>query len=249
MRPPRPSRILPSLLLAVLTPLASAQTEPHADWLAREKALTEALIQTPNSLSLLSRRGDFRQFLGQPEQAVADYERMIQIDPAQDAPHWRLGIAYYFAGAFSKAALQFQKYHAYDGRDRENGLWKFFSQARAEGLDAARRDMLLYKEFDREPFPSLYAMCAGKMPPDEVLKEVETKGLQNQRQVVFFAKYYVGLYLCLLDQKSEGLALVKEAVRLFSPSEAAVDGPGYMWQVARLHAEALGREIQNPQKR
>lgn len=249
MLPPLISRILPALLLACLSPLASAQTDSRTDWVTREKALTEALAQTPNSLSLLSRRGDFRQFLGQPEQAVADYERMIQIDPAQDAPHWRLGIAYYFTGAFSKAALQFQKYHAYDGRDRENGLWKFLSQARAEGLEAARRDMLVYKEFDREPFPSLYAMCAGKLPPNEVLKELETKGLQNQSQVVFFAKYYVGLYLSLLDQKPEGLALVKEAVRLFSPSEAAQNGPGYMWQVARLHAEALDREIQNPRAR
>jgi lipoprotein NlpI len=207
-----------------------------------EKAVTAALEKMPPSLRLLSRRGDARVFLGNFAGAIADYEGMIAQDPAQDAPHWRLGIAYYFEGRFPKAAAQFEKYHAFDNRDRENGVWKFFSQARADGIEAARKGLLQYTQFDREPFPSVYKMLAGEMTPAAVLAEVNQKGLQNDVRVVFFAKYYAGVMESLYGRKAEGLRLVEEAVALFNPDSAGRDGPGYMWHSARLHAAQLAHE-------
>lgn len=205
----------------------------------QERTLSAVLEKMPKSVSLLSRRGDVRVFAGRFAEAVADYEEMIAMDPKQDAPHWRLGIAYYFNGQFGKAARQFEKYHAYDGRDRENGVWKFFSQARAEGIEAARGNMLVYTQFDREPFPSVYKMLAGEMSPAAVLEEVEHKGLQNKPHVLFFAKYYAGVMEALNGRRAEGRRLVEEAVALFDPAAAGSDGPGYMWHCARLHAAEL----------
>ena len=209
----------------------------------QEAALTRALEETPGSVNLLSRRGDMRQFLGRFKDATADYEKMIELDPSQDAPHWRLGIAYYFTGAFEKGARQFEKYHAYDNRDRENGVWKFLCQARAQGLDQARKELLVYTRFDRHPFPALYEMLEGKKSPQQVLDESEEQAKQNP-QVAFFAKYYVGVYKDLLGEKAEGAKLVREAVEIFTPETAGNGGPGYMWQVARLHAA----QIEQPSK-
>lgn len=205
----------------------------------QEKALSATLEKMPPSASLLSRRGDARVFLGDFKGAVADYEGMISMDAALDAPHWRLGIAYYFAGDFSKAARQFEKYHSYDARDRENGVWKFLSQARGETLDAARKGLLPYTQFDREPFPAVYKMLAGELTPDEVLAEMGQKGLTGNPQVMFFAKYYAGLYLILTGQKAVGVQNVREAVALFPPSSVDRGGPGYMWHAARLHLAQL----------
>jgi lipoprotein NlpI len=210
---------------------------------AQEKSLSAVLEKMPSSPNLLSRRGDARVFTGDFKGAIADYEGMIAIDPSQDAPHWRLGIAYYFDGAFEKAARQFEKYHAFDGRDRENGVWKFFSQLRGEGLQAARKGLLLYTQFDREPFPSVYKMLAGEQTPSQVLEEVERKGLQTNPQVLFFAKYYAGLYAFDTGQKEQGLQWVQEAVALFPPSDADRGGPGYMWHAARLHAQQLAQML------
>ena len=209
----------------------------------QEAALTRALEETPGSVNLLSRRGDMRQFLGRFKDATADYEKMIELDPSQDAPHWRLGIAYYFTGAFEKGSRQFEKYHAYDNRDRENGVWKFLCQARAQGLEAARKELLVYTRFDRHPFPALYEMLEGKKPPQQVLDESKEQAKQNP-QVAFFAKYYVGVYKDLLGEKTEGAKLVREAVAIFTPETAGNGGPGYMWQVARLHAA----QIEQPSK-
>jgi lipoprotein NlpI len=207
-----------------------------------EKALTAAMEKMPPSLRLLSRRGDLRVFLGNFAGAIADYEGMIAQDPAQDAPHWRLGIAYYFDGRYAKGAAQFEKYHAFDNRDRENGVWKFFCQARGENIEVARKGLLHYTQFDREPFPSVYKMLAGEMRPSEVLEELAAKGLQNESRVVFFAKYYVGVMEFLNGRKKEGHKLVEEAAALFNTETAGQDGPGYMWHCARLQAALFAKE-------
>ena len=213
-----------------------------AGFLKQEEALTRAIEEAPRSINLLSRRGDFRQFLGRFPAAVADYEKMIELDPAQDAPHWRLGIAYYFNEEFEKGSKQFEKYHLHDGRDRENGVWKFLCDARSKGLDHARGSMLIYSRFDRHPFPSIYEMLEGKRSPQAVLDEAQELGGKQNPQVLFFALYYAGVYHDLIGEAAKGSRLVREAVDLFSAESAGSGGPGYMWQVARVHAGEIEKK-------
>ncbi len=234
------------ILLCVLSVLGGGllRAEPGAEFdgtalKEQEKTLSSVLEKMPASQGLLSKRGDVRVFLGDFKGAIADYEGMIALDPGQDAPHWRLGIAYYFAGEFGKAARQFEKYHAYDARDRENGVWKFFSQVRGETMEAARKGLLVYTQFDREPFPAVYRMLAGELSPEAVLEEMERKGQGGNTQVMFFAKYYTGLYLAVTGKREEGLKKVEEAVALFPQTGADRGGPGYMWHAARLHVREL----------
>jgi lipoprotein NlpI len=233
------------LVIAVASLVLFAQlraAEPDAAMLAgfaRDlQACDAALAKTPDSAPLLSRRGDCHLFLGEFAKAVADFEKMIALDPTRDAPHWRLGIAYYFAGDYAKSARQFEKYHAHDARDRENGIWRFLAQARTDGLEKARAEMLEYTRFDREPFPALYEMFAGRKTTAEVFAGIEAKKLGADERVLFFANYYCGLNEELLGRREEARALLRKAVA--SPwGRTAESGPAYMWQVARLHAERL----------
>jgi lipoprotein NlpI len=244
-------KIFLTLALGVVLGLSAARAAEPASWpewrapmlekFADElKTLDAALVSSPDAVPILSQRGDRHLFLGHFPQAVADYERMIALDASQDAPHWRLGIAYYFTGQFAKSAKQFEKYHAYDGHDRENGIWKFLAQEKADGLEKARAEMLSYTKFDREPFPSLYEMFAGQKSPAELLAEITRKGLEDDTQVVFFGNYYAGLDEAILGHRARGLELLEKAVSL--PQARAGGGPGYMWQVARLHWERLRAE-------
>ncbi len=223
-------------------PLAAAErSRMIAKWKEQVAGGDAALAKEPGAVGAYSARGDAHLFLGEFPEAVADFEKMIALDPAQDAPHWRLGIAYYFAGDFAKSARQFEKYHPFDGRDRENGIWKFLAQVKTDGSEKARAEMLVYTRFDREPFPSLYEMFAGKKTPDEVLAEIEKKGLADKEGVAFFANYYCGLGEEMLGHRARALELLQKAVA--SPlGRGAPGGPGYMWQVARLHWERLRAE-------
>jgi lipoprotein NlpI len=233
-----------ALALAAESPLPSSAAE-HAAMLAAfardEAALTAALATHPDDLAALSRRGDRRLFLGRFAAAIADYERMIALDPAQDAPHWRLGIAYHLAGDFAKSSRQFEKYHAYDDRDRENGIWKFLADARTSDLETARRAMLPYTRFDREPFPALYDMFAGRKTTAEFLADLKARGLDRDERVMFFANYYAGLNEQWLGRRARALELLRLAVA--SPwGRTAEGGPAYMWQCARLHLEKIVAE-------
>ena len=236
--------LLPVLLLAhgAFAGEPPISAEVRAEMIsAFEKTRSEAdaaLAKEPSSAEWLTRRGDARLFLGDAKGAVADFEKEIAIEPSHDAPHWRLGIAYYFTGEFAKSAKQFEKYHAYDGRDRENGVWHFLANARVVGIEKARAAMLEYTRFDREPFPSLYEMLAGKKTGADVLSEMEKKGLGDEASVMFFAHYYVGLNEDLLGHRDAAREHLAKAVALALKSGAR-GGPGYMGQVARLHCEAL----------
>ncbi len=223
-----------SVLLVILSVASSAFADESAMLQTFERQLA-ATKGSSDTVAAHSRRGDLHLFLNHPKESVAEFEKMIALDPTQDAPHWRLGIAYYFAGDFAKSAKQFEKYHAYDGRDRENGIWKFLAQARVDGIEKARKEMLIYKEFDREPFPALYEMFAGKRSGPDVLAEVERKKLTGDARVMFFAHYYAGLNEELLGNRKSALEHLRKAVALFTPETAGGGGPGYMWQVARVH--------------
>jgi lipoprotein NlpI len=219
-------------------PISEKQREEMTAGWKREVAEANAqLAKDAKLIRAYSDRGDAELFLGETKAAVADYEKMIELDSSLDAGHWRLGIAYYFAGEYAKSARQFEKYHAYDGRDRENGIWKFLAQAKVDGVEKARKEMLVYERFDREPFPTLYAMFAGKMTPDEFFADLEKRGLSNDEGVMFFANYYGGLGEDLRGNRAKAVELLGKAVA--SSLADSPRGPGYMWQVARLQWEKL----------
>ena len=209
-----------------------------AQFAADVSTLDKAIEENPRDPANFSRRGDRFLFLGNFAAAVADFERMIALDPAQDAPHWRLGIAYHFAHQFAKSSRQFEKYHAYDGVDRENGIWKFLADVKVIGLEPARRAMLVYHRFDREPFPSLYEMFAGRRTTMEFFADLKTRGIADQPRVMFFAHYYAGLHEDLAGRRDSAINLLREAVAN-SWGRTADGGPAYMWQVARLHYEVM----------
>ena len=222
---------------------SSFDEKARAEMLARfsvdDAALSAQLAKTPDMGALYSRRGDARLFLARFAEAVADYEKMIALDPAEDAPHWRLGIAYYLAGDFAKSARQFAKYQAHESGDRENGIWHFLANARATSIEKARTEMIEFTRFDREPFPALYEMFAGKRTGADVFAEMEKKGLAKNAGVMFFANYYVGLNEQLLGDVKAAREHLRRAV-LDGPS--AGGGAGYMWKVARLQFDLLARE-------
>ncbi len=233
--------LIPVITLAAEPPIpAEDRAQMLAGFTAQITKLDDAIKAAPESVRLYSQRGDAHLFLGHFAEAVVDFEKMIALDSTEDAPHWRLGIAYYFTDAFAKSAKQFVKYHDHDGGDRENGIWKFLGDAKVLGLEPARKTMLEYTRFDREPFPALYAMFAsGKTAA--LFAELKTKELTANGSVMFFANYYAGLNEEILGHCEKALELLREAVAGGWKDRRGGE-PSYMWQVARLHFDQLSAQ-------
>jgi len=203
---------------------------------------TKELETDPKSVDARSRRGDAYFFRGDFKEAVADYEKMVELEAALDAQHWRRGIAYFYAGQYEKAAGQFERYHSYDDVDRENGIWRFLSQSKAYGAEKAREGLLKYKKDDREPFPAVYQMFAGKMTPEEVLELIKAAKVEDgeREKRLFYANLYVGLKLAVEGKKEQAVSHLRHAVANAWAPKAGY-GPAYMWHVGRLHYEMLLR--------
>jgi lipoprotein NlpI len=197
---------------------------------------TKAIGDNPAGVNAYSRRGDAYFFLGRFKEAVADYDKMVQLDPKLDASHWRRGIAYFYAGDHKKAARQFEVYNTVDMVDRENGIWRFFSQAKAHGVEKARKNLLNYKQTDREPFGDVYQLFAKKITPQQILKNIETAkiGKDERNKRLFYAQLYIGLNEALAGNDKAARKHLHQAVA--NPwGQSAGFGPNYMWHVGRLH--------------
>lgn len=205
--------------------------------------LTDEIKASPNDVDLYSRRGDAYFFRGKFAEAVADYEKMVELKPALDRDHWRKGIAYFYAGRFKDAAHQFEIYHVYDNVDRENGIWRYLSQVKALGRDKAREGLLKYEKDDREPFPNVYRLFSGELSGDDVLKRINAAEIspREKEQRLFYAELYVGLNE-FVDGRVESAEQHLEKATKNAWGSKAGGGPGYMWHVARVHHDLLVAE-------
>ncbi len=206
--------------------------------------LSQAIVASPATVDLYSQRGDARFFLGEFAASVEDYDKMVELDPALDAEHWRRGIAWFYVGEYEKAAGQFERYHSFDQIDRENGIWRYLCQRKAFGLEKARAGLLKYEKDDREPFGDVYRLFQGTITPEVLLETIRTAKISvtERQKRLFYAELYVGLHAAVEDRADAAKTHLTSAAKN-TWGEKAGYGPHYMWQVARLHAELLA----NPQ--
>jgi len=207
------------------------------------KSMSEQIADNPKSVELHSRRGDYYFFRGAFDKAVADYEKMVELNERLDESHWRRGIAFFYAKNFKKAAHQFEIYHSFDDVDRENGIWRYLSQCQAYGIPKAREGLLKYKKDDREPFPDVYQLFAGKIAADEILKKINAAEISDsQREMrLFYAHLYIGLnYFVEKKLKQAETHLRLSTGNKWGPK--AGFGPNYMWHVGRVHYDWLVAE-------
>lgn len=228
--------------------LAVADREALTAELNRQLAAAERKVAAqPDQSASYSARGDARFFLGRFDEAVADYDQMLTLEPALAITHWRRGIALYYAEDFVAAAEQFNQYHKFDQVDRENGIWRYLSQANSVGLEQARRDLIQYRSADRPPLPAVYRMFSGDVSPEETWKQLsrEQPAGIDPEQIRFYGGLYVGLYHESLGQHSQALEPLRAAVETRWPRTSGY-GPNYMWHVARLHAERIRSRLADP---
>ena len=212
-----------------------------------EKANSARIADQPKAIDAYSRRGDARLFLGKFKGSAEDYEKMIELDPALDVSHWRLGIAYYYLNRFDKAAHQFEIYHNHDNVDRENGIWRFMSQTRLKNMEVARKGLLKYEKTDRPPYPWVYSLYAGDIKPDEVYRNIDEGGFSDRykERVLFHAQLYVGIFHELHGRDQEALKHLRTA----AANEYGRSSGTYMWQVARVHYDLLQAKLSKKRKK
>ena len=186
------------------------------------------------SVYYLRGREHFR--LGQIKPSIADFDRYIQLRPASRARLWERGISCYYGGQFEEGAKQFAEYQTYHGNDVENAVWHVLCNSKVIGFQAATRQLLPIQLDRRVPMMKIYDLFRGQAQPEEVLKQAndDPPSEEQLNRRLFYAHLYLGLYYEARGDTGKAQAHITAAAE-----QHRLDG--YMWDVARVHAERLKR--------
>ena len=202
-----------------------------------------ALAADPKDAAAWQRRGVAHFRLGHVEQAVADFDRYLDLEPEARPQHWQRGIALYYAGRYEDAAKQFELHRTVNPEDVENAAWHFLCVARSgagrglaadEAVGQARAGLIPIRADARVPMMQIHGLFAGTATPQHVLDAAVAgrPGAAELNVRLFYAHLYLGLYYEALGQSDRA----REHIAL-AAGEHAVDG--YMGDVARVHAARL----------
>lgn len=211
---------------------AYAAQRKHAEAI---KDFDAALALDKNFHLAVDRRGGERFKLGQIDESLADFNAYIKAVPAAEPAHWRRGISFYYAGKYADGAKQFFDGQTEYGADVENVFWHFLCNARKDGLEKARKELLTLKGPDgRVPMMKVNDLLHAKVKPDEVVTTAESAKLKDaeKNEALFYAHLYVGLYY----EAAGDTAKTKE--HLTAAVEKHRIGH-YMWDVANVHLSRM----------
>lgn len=187
-------------------------------------ALLAALLLSQESANDFLRRGMDRFVAGKVEESVADFDRVIQLQPASRPQLWQRGIALYSLGRYADCKAQFESHQTLNTEDVENAAWHYLCTARAESPAAARKQLITIRSDGRRPMMKVHELFAGKAMVQDVLRDAGS----SDATAGFFAALYIGLYYEANGDPAKAEPWLRKA------NDASQD-QDYMGAVARVH--------------
>lgn len=202
---------------------------------------SEVVKLDPKGATAWQRRGEANFKMGKIAESIADFDKYLTLSPDQKPYHWQRGISLYYAGRFAEGKQQFELHQTVNPHDVENAVWHFLCNARANGLDAAKKGLIPIEGDARVPMAQVHALFAGKATTEDVMKAAhDTVAHSGSNEALFYANLYLGLYY-------EAIGEGKKAQEFISKAAERSKENGYMGDVARIHAEILRKRRNLPQ--
>lgn len=201
---------------------------------------TLALDRDPKNADALQRRGEANFKAGRFSEAVADFDAYLRLKPEQKPYHWQRGIALYYAKRYADGKKQFELHQTVNPNDVENAVWHFLCTVRAEGLEAARKQLIPIEGDTRVPMAQVHRLFAGNASPEDVMAAAQAASDNGRAgEPLFYAHLYLGLYY---DATGDG----KKAREHIEKAAERADRNGYMGDVGRVHAGRLHYQSAKP---
>jgi lipoprotein NlpI len=212
---------------------------------SRQRKYSEAIKDYDAALALdktyliaVDHRGAARFCLGMIDESIADFNAYLKAYPRHEPGHWRRGISFYYAGKYAQGAKQFDDGQVEFGADVENVFWHFLCNARKDGIEKARKQLLTLKGDDkRVPFMKINDMLNEKAKPADVIETAEKADLKGDdaTEAKFYAHLYVALYFEAEGQSEKCKEHMTAAVEKYKIGH-------YMWDVANVHLARMKKK-------
>ncbi|CAJ1374372.1 unnamed protein product [Effrenium voratum] len=147
---------------------------------------------------------------------------------------WQRGLSLYYAERFADGTEQFRKDVDLNPNDTEESIWAFLCEAKMQGFDQARKQMLTVGQDPRPVMRNAYALFRG----DDDGKYLET--MENLAERSGSDCFYASLYLGLFYEAKADSAKAKEWLLKAVDSSYGRSSNDYMADLARVHALRRG---------
>jgi lipoprotein NlpI len=197
---------------------------------------TRCLELDPKVADAYDHRGSEQFILGHIPESLNDFDKFLALQPKAAPGHWKRGIALYYAKRYEDGRKQFKDGDKIFADDVENAVWHFLCNAKLQGIDKARAEMLKIGKDNRVPLMEVYDLFLGKCKPADVMAAAQAGDLPEQlrNQQLFYANLYLGLYYDALGDAHKALEHMNLAAGKYRL--------GYMGDVAHVHAELLRKK-------
>lgn len=195
----------------------------------------EANLRPDNPVGLASRYatlGDAQLRAGKCQESVASFERAIELDPNIRPYLWQHGIALFFVGRFTEGRDLFVEHRRVNPNDVENAAWHFLCEAKANGIESARKLLLPAPGDRRAPMSQILDRLPGG-DAAAIESAVDAIASPTGKQS---ARFYADLYLGLIADAEGDSA----SARRFMTRAGRAPLNHYMADVARVYADQLG---------
>ncbi len=161
------------------------------------------------------------------------FDELVELVPDAKPQLWQRGLTLYYADRFEEGRDQFEVHQTYNTNDVENAAWHFLCVARAESVEAARKNFIPIKGDSRVPMSEVHQLFAGTGSADEVLKAAEAGSGADHRNHRCYAHLYLGLYFEAIGDKEKA-----KHHMLLAANDYSIDH--YMGKTAQVHVKVRG---------
>jgi lipoprotein NlpI len=213
--------------------------EAKRDFVNAIKSYDRAVELDPNFAAAYQARGGAHFKLAHIKESIEDFDRAVRLVPNNAAQNWQRALSYYYAGRFTQGKSQTQLHHTVNPRDAENSAWHFLCNAKLNGIEKARKELIPSAGDNRVPMREIQALFAGLGSARQVLEAAEAGDVSDatRRNHRFYAHLYVGLYFEALGDAKQAREHIEKAAVDFSMDH-------YMGDVARVHLQLLKQKEQ-----
>jgi lipoprotein NlpI len=191
-------------------------------------AADRLLLHYPKDARAIRLAGDLYLRSGKINSSIKQFERYIELVPADKPELWQYGIALALAGRFDEGKKLFELHRVVNPNDVENAAWHFLCVAKKSGLKEAKRSVLPAPNDSRRPMEEIHRLL---IDGDErrVLDAIDALPADSaaRSEASFFGNLYLGLYADAQNNPTKAKRLVGEA--------AKVDQVNYMADIARVY--------------
>jgi serine/threonine protein kinase/tetratricopeptide (TPR) repeat protein len=182
------------------------------DWSAAEKSYLRAMELSPNDAETRSGYAWYLMKMGRFDEAIAEGNLALKLDPLSVPISYRLGRIYYQARQYDRSIEQYHKTIEMDPHFILSYLWLSYPYAQKGMYEEAIATIQKWIELSRgwyKPLPHLgvvYAFSGKREEANKILRELPQ--LEEQR---LFSSYYIALIYTGLNQKNQAFEWLEKA--------------------------------------